>query len=71
MNDEEWTDEERRRIVCINLEERQKGKNFTKSIKNRMDSEFLGKRREAKNLVYNAGRFEKEKWGREMVTNQT
>ena len=53
------------------MEERQKGKNFTKSIKNRMDSEFLGKRREAKNLVDNAGGFEKEKWGRAIVTNQT
>lgn len=36
-----------------------------------MDSEFLGKRREAKNLVDNAGGFEKEKWGRAIVTNQT
>ena len=33
MNNREWTDEEKRQIVCINLEERKKGKGFMKRIK--------------------------------------
>ena len=33
MNNREWTDGEKRRIVCINLEQRQKGKKIMKGIK--------------------------------------
>ena len=40
MNIREWTDEGKGRIVCINVEERQKGKNFIKRIKDRWDGEF-------------------------------
>ena len=71
MNNEHWTDEEKRRIACINLEERQKRKNFMKRIKDRWDDEFPGKRRTAQNLVDNVSRFEKEGWGGEIVRNQT
>ena len=59
MNNREWTDEEKRRIVRINLEERQKGKNFMKRIKDRWNGEFPEKRRTIQNLVDNASSFEK------------
>ena len=59
MNNREWTDEEKRRIVCINLEERQNGKNFMKRIKDRWNGEFPEKRRTTQNLVDNASSFEK------------
>ena len=71
MNDREWTDEEKRRIVCIDLGEQQKGKGFMKRIKDRWDGEFPEKRRAAQNLVDNASQFEKEGWGGETVRNQT
>ena len=71
MNNREWATEEKRRIVCINLEERQKGKNFMRRIKDRWDGEFPEKRRTAQNLVENASRFEKEGWGGETVRNKT
>ena len=71
MNNREWTDEEKIRIVCINLEERQKGKGFMKRIKDQWDGEFPEKKRTAQNMVDNASRFEKEGWGGEIVWNQT
>ena len=58
MNNREWTDEEKRRIVCINLEERQKGKGFMKRIKDRWDGESPEKIRTAQNLVDNASLFD-------------
>ena len=64
-------EEKKRRIICINLEERQKGKSFMKRIKERWDGEFPKKRRTAQNLVDNASRFEKAGWGGEIVRNQT
>ena len=71
MNSGDWTDEKKRQIAHINLEEQQKRKNFMKSIKNRWDDEFPEKRRTAQNLVDNASRFEKEGWGGEIVRNRT
>ena len=70
MNNREWTGEEKRRLVCINLEERQKVKSFMKRIKDRWDGEFPEKRRTAQNLVDNASRFEKEGWGGEIVRSK-
>ena len=70
MNNREWTDEEKRQIVCKNLEERQKGKNSMKRINDRWDGEFPEKRRTAQNLVDNVRRFLKEGWGGEIVRNQ-
>ena len=40
MNNRVWTDEEKRQIVCTNLEERKKGINFMKRIKDQQDAEF-------------------------------
>ena len=60
MNKEEWRKEEKLKIVQINREERQKGKNFMKRIKRRWDIEFPLKKRTTQNLVDNARRFEKE-----------
>ena len=59
MNKGEWTNEEKSKRVQINKEERQKGKNFMKRIKQRREIEFPQK----KNLVDNAIRFEKESLG--------
>ena len=70
MNNREWTDEEKRQIVCKNLEERQKRKNSMKRIKDRWDGEFPEKRRTAQNLVDSVKRFLKEGWGGEIVRNQ-
>ena len=63
MNKGEWTNEEKLKIVQINREERQKGKNIMKKIKQRWDIEFLQKRRTTQNLVDNVRRFEKESLG--------
>lgn len=40
MNNRVWTDEEKRQIVCTNLEERKKGINFMKRIKDQQGAEF-------------------------------
>ena len=40
MNKGEWTDKEKLKIVKINREERQKGKNFMKRIKQRWTIEL-------------------------------
>ena len=59
MNKEEWTNEEKLKIVQINRDERQKGKKFIKRTKQGWDIEFPQKRT-TQNLVDNARRFEKE-----------
>ena len=60
MNRGEWTNEEKLKIVQTNTEERQKGKNFMKRIKQQWEIAFPQKKRTTENLVYNARRFEKE-----------
>ena len=45
MNKEGWTNEEKLKIVQINREESQKGKNFMKRIKRRWDNKFAQKKR--------------------------
>ena len=59
MNKGEWTNKEKLKIVQINREKRQKGKNVMKKIKQRWDIEFPQKKRTTQNLVDNARRFEK------------
>ena len=44
MNKGEWTNEEKLKIVQINREERQKGKDFMKKIKQRWEIEFPQKK---------------------------
>ena len=47
MNNREWTNEEKQKLVQINREERQKCKNFMERIKDRWDHEFPEKKRTA------------------------
>ena len=54
INDRVWTDEEKKRVVEIDREERLKGKNFIKRIKERWHGEYPEKRRTAQNLIDNA-----------------
>ena len=63
INNHEWSEEQKLRIVEIDHQERRKGKNFMKRIKRRWDLEFLESKRTAQNLVDNARRFKKEGWG--------
>ena len=51
MNKGEWTNGEKLKTVQINREERQKGKNFMKRIKQRWHIEFPQKKSTAKNLA--------------------
>ena len=62
VNGRDWTDEEKKRVVEIDREERMKGKNFLKRIKERWHREYPEKRRTAQNLIDNAKRFAKEGW---------
>ena len=63
MNNHEWTEEQKRKLVEIDRQERRR-KNFMKSVKARWDSEYLESRKTAQNLTDNARRFKKEGWGR-------
>ena len=63
MNGRDWTDEEKKRVVEIDREERMKRKNFMRRIKERWHREYPEKRRTAQNLINNAKRFAKEGWG--------
>ena len=63
MNNREWTDEQKYRIVEIDTQERKRGKNFMKRIKSRWEVEYPASRRTAQNLVDNARRFRNEGWG--------
>ena len=63
MNSRDWTDEEKKRVVEIDREERMKGKNFMRRIKERWHREYPEKWRTAQNLIDNAKRFAKEGWG--------
>ena len=66
MNNREWTDEQKHRIVEIDTHERRRGKNFMKRIKARWDAEFPDSKRTAQNLIDNAKRFRKEGWGNQL-----
>ena len=60
VNNRKWNSEEKRRVVQIDREERQKWKNFMKRIKTRWDIEFPEKKRTERNLVDNARRLRKK-----------
>ena len=64
MNCRDWTDEEKKRVVEIDREERMKGKNFMRRIAQRWRQEYEKKQRTAQNLIDSAKRFAKEGWGR-------
>ena len=64
MNNHEWTEEQKRKLVEIDTQERRRGKNFMKRVKARWDTEYPASRRTAQNLIDNAKRFKMEGWGR-------
>ena len=64
MNNREWTNKQKHRIVEINMLQRRRGKNFMRRVKERWDAEYPGIARTAQNLIENARRFKKEGWGR-------
>ena len=63
MNKGEWTNDEKLKRVQINREERQKGKNFMKRIKQRWHIEFPQKKKYSEKLSWQARWFEKESLG--------
>ena len=71
MNNREWTNEQKHKIVEIDIQERRRGKYFTRRVKERWDAEYPGIVRTAQNLIDNARRFKKEGWGRQAeIENQ-
>ena len=64
VNNSEWTEEQKYRIVYIDTQERKKGRNFMKRVKERWDVEYPGIRRTAQNLIDNAKRFKRDGWER-------
>ena len=60
LNKGEWPNEEKLKIVQMNREERQKGKNFMKRIRRRWDIKFPQEKITTQNLVDNARWFENE-----------
>ena len=71
MTNRQWTNEEKRRIVYINLEERQKGNNFMKRIKDQWDGEFPEKKKNSSKSGRQPSCFAKEGWGGETDRKQT
>ena len=63
MNKGEWTNEEILKLIQTNREEKSKGKNYMKGIKQRWHMEFPWKKRRAQNLVDNLRPFENESLG--------
>ena len=47
MNNREWNEEQKRKLVEIDRQERRKGKNFMKRVKARWDREYSASRRTA------------------------
>ena len=47
MNNRDWTDEQKKRIVEIDENERKRGRNFLKRIKNRWEAGYPNNRRTA------------------------
>ena len=64
MNNREWTNEQKHRIVEIDMLERRRRKKFMRRVKERWDAEYPGIARTAQNLIDNARRFKKERWRR-------
>ena len=60
VNRGEWTQEQKRKIVEIDTEERRRGKGFMRRVKQRWDAEYPEHPRTAQNLIDNAKRFKRE-----------
>ena len=63
MKNREWTEEQKRKLVEIDMQERRRRKNFMKRVKARWEMEYPANRRTAQNLIDNARRFKKERCG--------
>ena len=74
-NNRLWTDIEKKRLVFIDIEEREKGYGFMERIKKRWDREFPNKNHSLKNLRNSAVRFKKDKdiavWLRNIRSNNS
>ena len=64
MNNHELTEEQKHKIVEIDIQEHRRGKNVMKRVKQRWDAEYPGSKRTAQNLIDNARRLKQEGWGR-------
>ena len=64
MNNREWTEEQKCKLVETDRQERRRGKNFMKRVKARLDTEYPASRRTAQNLIDDAGRLKKKGWER-------
>ena len=64
INNREWNEEQKRKLVVIDRPERRRRKNFMKIVKARWDTEYSASRKTARNLIDNRRRFKKEGWGR-------
>ena len=59
INNCEWTEEQKRKLVEIDRQERRREKNFMKRVKARWDTEYPASRRTAQNLIDNTRRLRK------------
>ena len=64
MNNHEWTEEQKRKLVEIDRQERGSGKNLMKKVEARWDIEYPASRKTMQNLIDNARTFKKEGLGR-------
>ena len=60
MNNREWTEEEKCKLVETDRQERNRGKNFMKRVKARWYAEYPISRRTTQNLIDNARRLKKD-----------
>ena len=58
MNNHEWRNEQRLRVVKIDTEERTRGKHFMRRVKEKWDTKFPIVARTAQNLNDSARRFQ-------------
>ena len=60
MNNREWSEERKPKIVELDYQKIRKRKNFMKRIERRWDLEYMESKSMTQNLVDNAKRFKKE-----------
>ena len=60
MNNREWSEEQKPKIVELDYQKIRKRKNFMKRIERRWDLEYMESKSMTQNLVDNAKRFKKE-----------
>ena len=64
MNNREWTEEQKCKLVETDGQEMRRGKNFMKRVKARLDTEQPASRRTGESLIDDASRLKKKVWGR-------